>query len=139
MATNSPATPDQIALARALVSLKGIIVGLDAYLLNNANNLDDPEPLRQAVAALDAARDDLALTAIVIGLDAKQKDFDDLSTASAMLKGKLDQIDQAVAAIKEVVAIASAALAIVGSLVPAIDPMALEAAIKQARAAVTAA
>jgi thiamine monophosphate synthase len=77
----------------------------------------------------------LTLASIFIGVDVHQQDLDDLKAISKKLKQQLDTIDVDIARAKQVIAIGIAALALVKSLIPAIDPAALAAAVRQAGAA----
>lgn len=136
MSTNAPQlTPQQAALNDAIGFLKGCIAALNAYLIKNANNMDDPTPLQDCVQELQNLQVSLTLASIFIGVDVHQQDLDDLKAISKKLKQQLDTIDVDIARAKQVIAIGIAALALVKSLIPAIDPTALAAAVRQAGAA----
>jgi hypothetical protein len=124
-------TPQQQALGQALVSIDAAVDLLDTYSVTNANNMADPAPLENAITSLQQLEVQLTVQSIALGT-AQQSDLDALKSVTSRLKSKLDDIDTDVARAQQVVAIGSALLAVAQSLIPAIDPAALAAALKQA-------
>jgi hypothetical protein len=129
--------PKQRALGEAIIALKACIAKLQEYLNDNIGNMDDPDSLEATILELQNEQVKLTLASIDIGLG-KQSDLDALETVSKQLKSKLDEIDKDIARAAQVIALGIAILAVVKAAVPAIDPGALAAAVKQAGSALKA-
>jgi hypothetical protein len=133
MAGNPPLTPQQQASAAVIAAIESCRQALMKYYNANVNAMDNAASFAECIQQLGDLQVQLTVQTIAAGLSAA--DARTLEGVSQQLEDRLNQIDTNVAKAAQVIAIGNAVLAIAGALVPAIDPVALAAAVQQGQQA----